>query len=440
MTSDQAPVLWPFITTPGLPPTGAQMGIDLLPAAASTPTRSAGCWTTAVPVTNPNMFIFGKPGRGKSATVKALLLRMIDFGYRALILGDPKDEYEQAVPRPRGGTVQPSGPGYRPGSTRWRSGRSADGWDQLDAAEAQSRAAIVFGRWLTLVRGLVGSQRLGEHRVPFGPTDEVVVKTALQDLTGYRHGNTRLREVTIPQLWQLLDDPTADLVAACRYESTRHFLDETRLLRDALGQLVSGALAGLFDDHTTIDVDWRAPIQSLSLSRLEPLGDEAVGIALLCLNCWGRGMREVADRGDVRIVVRDESWKQLRLGVEAVKSFDADLRLSRSNGDIQIAVGHKPSDPLSAGDVGSQAVAIAKDLLHLADIKVLHGQDLAVAEELDRLLGLGPIAQDLVTGWAMHGKGRALWCVGEQLYKVQTVLHPAEQPLTYTNDAIQTAG
>ena len=145
----------------------------------------------------------------------------------------------------------------------------------------------------------------------------------------------------------------------------------------------------------------------MSLSRLEPLGDDAVGIALLCLNSWGRGMREVADPGDVRIVVRDESWKQLRLGVEAVKSFDADLRLSRSTGDIQIAVGHKPSDPLSAGDAGSQAVAIAKDLLHLADIKILHGQDLAVAEELDRLLGLGPIAQNLVTGWAMQGKGRA---------------------------------
>jgi hypothetical protein len=30
MTSDQAPVLWPFISTPGLPPTGAQMGIDML--------------------------------------------------------------------------------------------------------------------------------------------------------------------------------------------------------------------------------------------------------------------------------------------------------------------------------------------------------------------------------------------------------------------------
>ena len=176
-----------------------------------------------------------------------------------------------------------------------------------------------------------------------------------------------------------------------RYASPRHFLDETRLLRDALGQLVTGALAGLFDDHTTIEVDWTAPIQSLSLSRLEPLGDEAVGIALTCLNSWGRGMREMAPAGDLRIVVRDESWKQLRLGPEAVKSFDADLRLSRRDGDVQFAVAHKPSDMLSAGDSGSQAAAIAKDLLHLADIKILHGQDLGVALELEQMLGLGPI-------------------------------------------------
>jgi hypothetical protein len=43
---------------------------------------------------------------------------------------------------------------------------------------------------------------------------------------------------------------------------------------------------------------------------------------------------------------------------------------------------------LSAGDASSQVVAIAKDLVHLADIKVLHGQDLVVAQELDGLLGI----------------------------------------------------
>ena len=236
----------------------------------------------------------------------------------------------------------------------------------------------MFGRWLTLVRGLVGSQRIGEHRVPFGPTDEVVVKSALQYLTGYAHGHSCLQEVTIPALWQLLDNPTDELVAQCRYESRRHFLDETRLLRDALGQLVSGALAGLFDAHTSIDVDWQAPIQSLSLSRLEPLGEEAVGIALTCLNSWGRGMREMAKPGDLRIVVRDESWKQLRLGPEAVKSFDADLRLSRRDGDIQFAVAHKPSDLLSAGDAGSPPSSTAQDTLPLSATSTLHATAPAV--------------------------------------------------------------
>ena len=439
MTSDQAPVWWPLIATPGLPPTGAQMGIDQLAGGSFYADPNGWVLDDTIPVTNPNIFAFGKPGRGKSGTVKAFTLRMMDFGYRTLILGDPKDEYEKLC---RALGVQPFviGHGHPNRINPLAFGPLAQGWNDLSAAEAQRRAAIVFGRWLTLVRGLVGSQRIGEHRVPFGPSDEVVVKAALHHLTGYAHGHTRLIETTIPQLWRLLDQPTAALVAECRYQSERQFLDETRLLRDALGQLVSGALAGLFDDHTTITVDWTAPIQSLSLSRLEALGDDAVGIALTCLNSWGRGMRELAAPGDLRIVVRDESWKQLRLGPEAVKSFDADLRLSRRDGDIQFAVAHKPSDLLSAGDAGSQATAIAKDLLHLADIKILHGQDQAVGEELERLLGLGPIAQNLVTGWAMQGKGRALWCVGDRQYKVVTTLHPAELAIAFTNDALTAAG
>jgi hypothetical protein len=186
-------------------------------------------------------------------------------------------------------------------------------------------------------------------------------------------------------------------------------------------------------------LDWTAPIQSLSLSRLEGLGDEATGMALLCLNSWGRAMRETAEPGDMRIVVRDESWKQLRLGVEAVKSFDADLRLSRRDGDIQFAIAHKPSDLLTAGDAGSQATAIARDLLHLADTKILFGQDQAVADELEHLLGLGPIATEIVTDWARQAPGRALWVIGELMAKVATWLHPAEAAITWTNIKLEGA-
>ena len=38
--------------------------------------------------TNPNMVLFGEPGRGKSSTVVAFLLRMMLTGVRTLISGD----------------------------------------------------------------------------------------------------------------------------------------------------------------------------------------------------------------------------------------------------------------------------------------------------------------------------------------------------------------
>lgn len=442
MTSDQAPVYWPFIAAPGLPPTGAQMGIDHFSAGAFYADPLGWVLHDDVAVTNPNVFFFAKPGLGKSATTKAFVLRMMEFGYRTLILGDPKDEYERLC---RALGVEPFaiGPGMPTRVNPLAMGPLGQGWAHLATHEARRRSSIIFARWLTLVRGLVGSMRIGTEHVPFGPSEADVIQTALEYLTGYTSGATELREATIPELWHLLHNPTTDLVAASRYADERQFLDETRLLRDALGQLVKGALAGLFDAHTNIDVDWRAPIQSMSLSRLKDLGDEALGIGLLCLNSWGTGMRETAEPGDLRVVVRDEVWRQMRLGPDAVKSFDADLRLSRGmagkGGDIQWAVAHKPSDLLAAGDAGTQAATIAKDLLDLVDVKILGGQKPKIARELDSILGMGPVSQDLVSGWAMQRKGRALWCVGESTYKVQTILHPAEEHITWTNEAIEAA-
>ena len=156
----------------------------------------------------------------------------------------------------------------------------------------------------------------------------------------------------------------------------------------------------------------------------------------MCLNSWGQGMRELAAPGDRRIVLRDEAWMQTRLGVDAVKTLDASLRLSRTDGDIQVVTYHKPSDPLSAGDHGSQAAQIAKDLLNLADTRILLGQDPNIASELGDLLGLTHLHQQLVTGWAMQAKGRALWMVGDRGFKVQTLLTPLEERLTYTNQAV----
>jgi hypothetical protein len=434
MMSEQVGGVWPLIPADGLPPTGALVGIDWLSGGAFYADPVGWTLTNTAGVTNPNVIIFGAPGRGKSSTVKTLALRLMAYGYRTLILGDVKDEYE-GLCRALGVAPHAVGPGLAARINPLDFGPLGRDWSRLDPQEARRRAAIVFARWLQLLRGLVGSQR-----VAFTPTAETAVGQVLRDLTGYTAGATTLAEITIPQVWRALADPSDHLVNVCRYSSRQHLLDDTRAVRDALGALTHGHLAGLFDDKTTIEVDWRAPIQSLSLSRLEPLGDEAVGIALMALNSWGRAMTEVAEPGDLRLVVRDEAWKQMRLGQDAVASLDADLRLSRRDGAVQVVVAHKPSDMLTVGDAGSAAVAIARELLHLCSTKVLLGQDEAIGDELSGLLGLTPMAERIVTGWATGGRGRALWVVGTRQFQVQAILTGAEVRLTDTNAAITSTG
>jgi len=435
LTSEQTPVLWPLISGDGLPPWGAEMGYDVLSGGKFYCHPMGWVLDDTIPVTNPNIFIFGKPGRGKSAMVKAFMLRMIRYGYRSLVLGDVKDEYED-IARFLGVDPFRIGPGLPGRINPLDFGPLASGWESQTREEQHRRATVTFNRWLFLIRGLVGSQG-----VAFTPTEERVINKVLRHLTGWTAGASRLAPVTIPKVWAALDAPVDELVNECRYSSRQDFFDGTRQLRDALGALCEGSLQGMFDTESTFHPDWRAPIQTLSLRSLHDTGNNvAVGIALMCLNSWGQGMREVASAGDRRIVLRDEAWLQTRLSLEAVMALDANLRLSRTDGDIQIVTYHKPSDPLSAGDQGSQAAQIAKDLLNLSDVRILMGQDESIAAELGVLLGLTGMQQGLVTGWAMQEKGRALWVVGDQRYKVQMLLTPLERRLTWTNEAIDAAG
>ena len=409
-----------------MPPTGASVGVD---------TRSGASfcvdpmwWVLAEIVSNPNLILFGKPGTGKSTTVKAILFRLMLFGVRTLVDGDVKDEYEKLC---RAVGVEPFalGVGMPTRINPLDLGPLGQGWDRLPDAERAERARVIFGRWLVLLKALVGAQGVSTTA-----TDEDALSAVLAELTGWAAGSGQLRVITIPQVWAALRDPSDELADACRYESARAMTDATRQLTSALGAMVRGALAGLFDEPTNIAIDWAAPIQSLSLGRLVPLGDQALGTALACLNSWSRAMTDARRSGEHTVVVRDEVWRQMRLGVGAVQSLDADLRLSRSDACIQMVVAHKPSDMLSVGDTGSMAANIAKDLMNLCDTKVLLGQDRNVARELQGLLGLSDMEGDDISGWARQRRGRAIWRVGERSYRVQTVRGPREAELFDTND------
>ena len=95
-------------------------------------------------------------------------------------------------------------------------------------------------------------------------------------------------------------------------------------------------------------------------------------------------------------------------------------------------------DPISDVDALEAELAayeppLAAALSHadLADrprVVILNKTDTPEAAELADLLQLGPIAEHLMADWATQRKGRALWCVGRQIYKVHTVLDPAAAP------------
>ncbi|HWC81304.1 MAG TPA: ATP-binding protein [Pseudonocardiaceae bacterium] len=423
--------LFPLLAANGIPAVGARIGYDTLSGGAfyCHPIE----WVLMGLATNPNLVLFGEPGRGKSSTVVAFLLRMMLFGLKTLISGDVKGEYSPLlgalgitpIVLGRGSPARLNALDLGPLASRWPGWTAARQREELDG---------VLGRWVTLLVALAEAQG-------YRPTvtDEAVLSQVLRRLVGAADGYTRLRPVTIPNVVDELTDPDEALWQAARFAGRREFLDHLRSITDALANLVSGPLSGLFDEETNFDLDWDAPAQSMDLSRLRTRGDQAIAVALTCLGSWSSLVTDLQDDGEIRIVVRDEVWRQLRLGSRAVQAVDSDLRLSRAERKIQILVAHKPSDFLSVGNAGSQEVAIAKDLLALCSTRILFGQSTRVADDLASDFALSAREQEVTTGWAMERQGRALWKIeGTPGYKVQTVLSSAERRAFDTNAQLRT--
>lgn len=424
--------LFPLLTAGTLPAVGARMGYDTLSGGAfhAHPVE----WVLRRIATNPNMVIFGEPGRGKSSTVVAFLLRMMLFGVKTLISGDVKGEYTPLL-RALGVNPIQLGSGLPSRLNALDLGPLATQWPTWPANRQREELAGVLGRWTTLLAALAEAQGYAPS-----VTDEAALAVVLRRLVGASDGYTQLRPITIPDVVRELTHPDPWLVGQTRFADEREFLNRLRAITDSLSNLVSGPLAGLFDEPTNVDLDWTAPIQSMDLSRLRSRGDQAVAVALTCLGSWSSLITDMSSDGDIRIVVRDEVWRQMRLGLRAVQAVDSDLRLSRADRTIQILVMHKPSDPLTVGAAGSQEVSIAKDLLALCSTRILCGQSTRVADELATDFALSEKEQQVITGWAMERPGRALWKIENRPgSKVQTVLSRTEARIFDTNAQLRSS-
>ncbi|MGH8794407.1 MAG: type VI secretion protein [Stackebrandtia sp.] len=424
-STGQVQGLYPFLYGQALPAAGAYIGVDCLSGGAFSchPIE----WLHAGAVNNPNLLITGIPGAGKSATVKALALRLMAYGVKTFVLGDLKNEYA-ALARALGVAPVELGPGL-PGRLNPLDAGPLGQNLPSEPGELAQRLAEIHRRRTGLLSSLL-EMRLGR---PLSPTEEAGVSMAIRHAAGESQGDTTLTDPTIPQVWALLRDPAPDMVEALRVDSKETLREMIRPVADALGNMITGSLSGLFDETTTVRPDFDAPIQTVDLSRLDSRGDETVAMILACVSSWGQAAVDQAD-GRVRMVVRDELWRAMRIPA-MVRKLDSDLRLSRAQGTIQMLCTHRLADFEAVGAAGSEEVAIAKALIASCDVRVCLAQDTAPLRMTREAIGLSDVEAAHIASWSAEQRGRALWKIGRAASCiVHTVLSPIESRLFWTNE------
>jgi type IV secretory pathway VirB4 component len=422
-----------------MPPAGAYIGVDCLAGGAFSchPIE----WLHRGLIVNPNLLVTGVPGAGKSAIIKALAARLMAYGVRCFILGDIKNEY---APLARAVGVEPVelGPGLRARLNPLDAGPLGDNLP-ADRDGLRERLAEIHRRRLTLLSSLL-VMRLGRN---LSPTEEAALSLAIHHASGRRdgwpekaagqaeRGASRLASPTIPRVWDLLRDPLPEMAEELRVpgRSTGELREMIRPAADALGNMVRGSLSGLFDGPTTVSMDFAAPIQTVDLSRINGRADETVAMTLACVSSWGQAAIDEPG-GPVRLVVRDELWRALRVPA-MIRKVDSDLRLSRAQGTIQVLATHRLADFEAVGAAGSEEVTIATNLIASCDVRICLRQDTAPLAMTRDAIGLTDTECAHIASWTGQQIGRAIWKVGRAAsHVVQLVLTPEEKRLYWTNE------
>jgi type IV secretory pathway VirB4 component len=428
--TSQVAGLYPFLHSSSLPAVGAYIGWNVLTMKSFSAHPSV--WVGEGLVTNPNVMITGIPGSGKSAHIKALALRLMAFGVRVLIAGDVKGEYA-GLCRHLGYEPLLLGPGMPGRLNPLDAGPLGEGLDGIrDRHLLVTRLTEIHRRRLSLLKALLELQL----RRTLLAEEEEAVSAAIRQVTGELAGNAKLAPPTLPAVHAALMDPTTQMAHELRVrdddiQTTREL---TRSIRAALGAMVNGHLGGLFDDETSSELDFAAPVQCVDISRMQSYGDDIVSMILTCVSSWAQAAIDTP--GPPRLVVRDELWRQMRSGgASMVRKIDSDLRLSRADGTIQMLATHRLADFESVGAADSEAVAIAKDMISSCETRIQLAQDTRPLAAIRDAVGLTDAECDLISSWGKAHVGRALWKVGKAgSHPVQLHLTALEKELFHTDE------
>ena len=400
--------LYPFSVRSGAGHTGAYVGLDMLAGGGEF------CWDpfeayALGAVTNPNCWVFGEPGNGKSALVKSLLWRMAAIygtgeGGRWFAIADPKGEYLDLAAR-LGLSVVRLAPG---GSARLNPLEDGPGAGDEPAEQRDLRRAEMV---CALVATVLDR--------PLAQVEDAAVFAAVEHL-GRRRG-----PATLAELAGVLHRPGPEVVERLRVDGAA-LESQLGQVGFALDKLLSRSLRGMFDGASTVPLRWDGPGVVLDLSAV-PIDSEALPLVMVAAAGWLSQL--MAGAGPQRVQVLDEAWALLA-NHHTARYLQTCFKLGRTYGVANICVAHRPSDLGAQADDGTATAKIASGLLADAATKILLRQAPDQLAAASTSFGLTDPERHIVAHLA---RGRALWKVAGRSAVVQHMVSATEASIVDTD-------
>ncbi|RFA06788.1 ATP/GTP-binding protein [Subtercola boreus] len=436
-TTVQVCGLYPFSVGTGTPMIGVPLGKNLA-TGASVCCDPISWFQRANLISNPSMFVLGKPGLGKSSLTRRMAAGLAGYGTLPLVLGDLKPDYVDLIRALDGQVITLGrGRGYLnildPGEaheaaarlageaadSRRLAGESVQGATNetdpdtiarlLDGATAHNIRATklerlanqvladAHGRRHTMIAALLTILRSEP------PTDreETIIDRALKYLDESHDGIPVLAD-----LLRVIQEAPDEIrqVALDRGDLTRYKAITENLEASLIGLTTGGRLGEVFSQQTTTPMRRDRPVVYDVSSIDDSEGDLQAAILLAC---WSAGFGTVnvaAALADAELeprrhyfVILDELWRALRAGRGMVERVDALTRLNRARGVGLAMISHTMSDLLSLATSEDQMKA--KGFVERSGMVVCGGLPGAEMPLLTSAVPLSVSEQSMLTSW-----------------------------------------
>ena len=396
-TSVQVCGLWPFAAGSGSPAVGAPLGQNLI-TGVTVCGDPISWFTRAHLITNPSMFVTGKPGTGKSTLTARMLTYLAATGVTPLVLGDLKPDYTATVAW-LGGQVIPIGRGVGginildPGEMGTAAAKIGGQAGAQLQAEAHGRTLAITAALITLVRG----RAVDDH-------EQAVLAACLHHLADRHRASST---PTLPDLVAVLAEGPERVRAVTLDRGSEHrYRTAVDPLHRSLLGLLDGPLGRTFGGQTTARINLDAPAVAVDISRIGEADAQLTAAAMLA--AWSDGLGCVAaahalvDAGLAPqrwyFAILDELWRPLRAAGGLIDRIDAITRLNRTWGLGQAMITHTLKD-LEAVDSPADR-AKARGFVERAGMVACMGVPRSELGDLDQITGLSRREVDMITSWS----------------------------------------